>query len=183
MRKMFYKGIRPPACPMMAMGKQKWVENSQFRIFCGKGFIKGFYHKSAFWWQRKNWYIGWKDRVYFLEKVLYKISTTISPYYGKGKTCSVSCGKGLFSSKGAQLLEKHVQHPPLSTYCFAEPLNSPWRPSLACIKSTSKAVSPFMSSRSRYQCGCVTLINQISTEAVMWLLSCGCICVTNALLM
>ena len=45
-----------------------------------------------------------------------------------------------------------------------------------------KATTPFMHSRSRYQCGNVTLINQISTEAVMWLILCVCICVTNALL-
>ena len=45
-----------------------------------------------------------------------------------------------------------------------------------------KAAAPFMHSCSRYQCSCVTLINQISTEAVMWLLLCGCVYVTNALL-
>ena len=35
--------------------------------------------------------------------------------------------------------------------------------------SSSKAVSPFMCSRSHYQRGCIMLINRISTEAVMWL--------------
>ena len=45
-----------------------------------------------------------------------------------------------------------------------------------------KAAAPFMRSRSHYQSGCVTLINRISAEAVMWHLLSSCICVTNALL-
>ena len=43
-----------------------------------------------------------------------------------------------------------------------------------------KAAVPVM--HSRYQCGCVTLINEISAKAVMWLLLCSCVCGTNALL-
>ena len=46
----------------------------------------------------------------------------------------------------------------------------------------NKAAAPFMHSPSRFQCGCVPLINQISAEAVMWLLLCGCVCVIHALL-
>ena len=45
-----------------------------------------------------------------------------------------------------------------------------------------KAVSPFIRSRSRHQCRCITVINRISTEAIVWLLLCGCVCVTIALL-
>ena len=45
----------------------------------------------------------------------------------------------------------------------------------------TKAATPFM--RSHYQCGCVMLINRINTEAGVLLLLCGCVCITNALLM
>ena len=41
---------------------------------------------------------------------------------------------------------------------------------------------PFVRLRLCYLCGCATLINQISTEAVMWLLFCGCARVTIPLI-
>ena len=47
---------------------------------------------------------------------------------------------------------------------------------------TRYTVTPFMQQCLRSQCGCITLINRISTEALMWLLLCGSIGVTNALL-
>ena len=44
-----------------------------------------------------------------------------------------------------------------------------------------KVTAPFVCLHLRYLCGCITLINQISTEAAMWFLLCACDCVTNAL--
>ena len=49
---------------------------------------------------------------------------------------------------------------------------------LVVIEEKDLRRSPFMCSRSHYQCSCVKLINQISAEAVMWLLLCGCVNVT-----
>ena len=50
------------------------------------------------------------------------------------------------------------------------------------VDTRLKAAAPFMHSHSRYQCGCITITNPISAEAVMWLLLCGCVCISNALL-
>ena len=42
-------------------------------------------------------------------------------------------------------------------------------------------MAPFMRSRLHNQCLYFALKNQISTEAVMWLISCGCLHITDAL--
>ena len=50
---------------------------------------------------------------------------------------------------------------------------------MVCMLYQDKARDPFLCSRLRYLCGCITLINWSSTEAVMWLLLCSCVRITD----
>ena len=66
-------------------------------------------------------------------------------------------------------MHKYVMHKQLCEYKGAEGNCH------IIILYYSKAMSLFMCSRSL--CSCIMLINGISTEAVMWLLLCGCVCI------